>query len=153
MTRPHDRLPVLTVKMAAELLQCHSFSIEDADTDPRAQSGFMSSLRPYTGTLNHAAFHEVMACLKALAPELSKGKKVDRQVISDLWSICHLGRTWAVDADGMLQRNHLIRDDDMKTLEEWLHCISDAVMWILETGDLDVAFAEYDEYVDRTKSK
>ena len=147
MTSPHESLPNLSPGDASELLKIHSFTFHDVH-DQRMVNGFLGSLRPYRGTLNHNAFHELMACIKTLGPDLTCGESVDRQIISNLWGICHLARAWAIYPDGMLQRNKLINDADVKTMYEWLDCISYAVMMFLETPDATEAFAPYNQYVE-----
>jgi hypothetical protein len=132
----------MTPDEAKELLMLHSFAHADVD-HPKMETGFLGSLRPYRGHLIEANFHEVMAALRVLVPSLQQ-PSVDREIISALWGICHLGRMWGVDPDGMLQRNHLIAPQDVKTLELWVDCISYATMMLLDgTGEKE-AFHEYD---------
>ncbi|MCA9206052.1 MAG: hypothetical protein KDA59_23530, partial [Planctomycetales bacterium] len=90
----YDLLPLLEIDEAKVLLAIHSFTHDDLN-DSRMDGGFMGSLRPYRGKLNHEAFHEVFACLKSLGPTLSEANTVDRRVIRDLWGICHWAREWA----------------------------------------------------------
>jgi hypothetical protein len=98
-------------------------------------------LRPYKG-LREASFHEVMACVIALAPELS-ADTVDRSTISELWAICHLARAWGVEEEGMLRRNGLISADDVERLARWIECISYATMLMLDGSDVDSALEPY----------
>jgi len=147
MTSPHESHPDLSPKEAIELLQIHSFTYHDVH-DPRMENGFLGSLRPYQGTLNHDAFLELMACIKTLGPNLSRGESVDRQIISNLWGICQLARAWAIYPEGMLRSNKLINDADVKTMDDWLDCISYAVMIFLETSDVTEALAPYNQYVE-----
>ncbi len=114
---------------ARELLGFHS-GRDERTADPRWEKGFLGMLRPYRGLVERN-FHEVMATLAVLSAELREDK-VSRDVINDLWAICHLGRTWGVHAEGMLRRNQLITDDDVARLEEWIGTISYAVMLLLE---------------------
>jgi hypothetical protein len=125
---------------ARKLLSFHSGAHPNID-DPRWQEGFLPVLRPYGG-LRESAFHEVMACVDALAEELAVDK-VDRATLSSLWGICHLGRAWGVQEGGMLHRNGLITDSDRFRLERWIDCISYAVMMLLDGGDREVAFEPY----------
>src|SRR5262249_31997227 len=89
-----------------------------------------------------AVFHEVMACVEALADELV-AERIDRSTISSLWGICHLGRAWGVEESGMLRRNGLITDTDRSRLADWIDCISYAVMMLLDGSGLDVALEPY----------
>ncbi len=104
--------------------------------------GFLGSLRPYRG-LRESNFHEVMAALRCIAPDL-QGDLVDRSVLRDLWGICHMGRAWGVHPDGMLRRNQLITDADVARLEHWIECISYATFMLMEgPGDETEALSEY----------
>lgn len=73
-----------------------------------------------------------ICCSRMLSPEIERGETIPRSVVSCLWGICHLGRAWGVHPDGMLRRNHLISDEDVRRLHEWIEKISYAVMLILE---------------------
>jgi hypothetical protein len=80
---------------ARELLLLHPFSHADAADNARAETGFLSSLRPYRGVLTADNYHSVMKALQVLAPRLATGKEVDRELIAALWSICHFSLAWA----------------------------------------------------------
>ncbi len=147
MGAAYDKLQPLSPDDAKLLLSIHSFTHDDIK-DPRMDNGFLGSLRPYRGTLNHEAFHEVLACLKALGPSFSGNDLVDRRTISNLWGICHLARDWAMHPDGMLRRNNLISDSDIDTIETWIDCISYAVMMLIEDPDPNEAFVLYEDYMD-----
>jgi hypothetical protein len=127
---------------AKELLLMHSFTYSDVD-HPKMQSGFLGSLRPFSGHLNEQNYHEVMAALLVLAP-LMEQPIIDREIVMSLWSICHLARAWGVQPDGMLRSNGLIRPADVKRLDDWIEQISYATMVLLEGGGTDVAFEFYD---------
>lgn len=143
MGNAYDDLPLLTIDEARELLSKHSFTHTDL-ADPRMKNGFLGSLRPFRGKLNHGAFHEVVACLKALAPTLSGNEIIDRRTVSNIWGICHLARAWGTHPDGMLRRNKLISGGDVLVLEKWVDCLSYAVMMLLEDSDPSEAFVLYE---------
>jgi len=127
---------------AKHLLRLHSF--EDPDLyHPKQVSGFLGSLRPYRGRLYPENFHEVMACLQAVATELSERDRIDRDLIRYLWQICHYARLWGVHPDGMLRRNNLIAIEDVLILEAWIDCIAEVTVALLG-GDTETAFAAYD---------
>ena len=147
MGNAYDNLPTLSADEARELLSKHSFTHGDLK-DPRMENGFLGSLRPYRGTLNHDAFHEVVACLKSLAPSLSGSNAVDRNTVSNIWGICHLARNWGTHPDGMLRGNNLITDRDVQTLEKWVDCLSYATMILLEDPDPNEAFVLYEDLFD-----
>ena len=146
MGNAYDNLPTLSIDEARELLSKHSFTHDDLN-DPRMENGFIGSLRPYRGTLNHEAFREVVACLKSLAPTLSGSNDVDRRTVSNIWGICYLARDWGTHPDGMLRRNNLITSADSQTLEKWVDCLSYAVMMLLEDPDPNEAFVLYEDLV------
>ncbi|MBX3469273.1 MAG: hypothetical protein KF878_20555 [Planctomycetes bacterium] len=125
---------------AKDVLRRHAFQADPAD--PRVARGFLGSLRPYGGLIEEN-FHEVMEALIALAPELSDGRRVDREVMSALWGICHFARSWGVHPEGMLRRNELIAPHDVERLEEWVETISYAVTSLLDGGPVEEAFADY----------
>jgi hypothetical protein len=123
----------VTPDEARDLLEFHSVI-----PDPES---FLGMLRPYHG-LHERAFHEVMACIIALAPELHR-KQLDRSVVSALWGICYCGRLWALEPEGMLRRNDLISDKDVKRLTDWIDCISHATMALIDGYGLEVALDQY----------
>lgn len=108
---------------------------------PRMEGGFLGTLRPYQ-SLNENNFHEVMLAIRVLAPELSK-ERLDRQLISALWGLCHFGRVWGCHPDGMLRSNNLIAEEDINRLEDWINAISYAVTHLLEGCDSETAFEFY----------
>ncbi|EEF60634.1 hypothetical protein [Pedosphaera parvula] len=132
----------MTIAEAKELLLMHSFAYSDVD-HPKMKSGFLGSLRPFSGHLNEQNYHEVMAALLVLAPSLEQ-PVVDREVVRSLWGICHLARAWGVYPDGMLRSNGLIQPADVERLDGWIEHISYATMVLLDGGGIDVAFEFYD---------
>lgn len=99
-------------------------------------------LRPYQGALVAENFDDVMGCVIVLADEL-RGTAPDKRTIAALWAICHLGRTWGLEADGMLRSNGLIAAEDVTRLGEWIDCISYATMMLLDGCELEEALEPY----------
>ena len=118
---------------------------------PRWENGFLGMLRPYKG-LREEAFHEVMACIVALADELLV-ERLDRGTIAALWVICHLARVWGVEEDGMLQRNALITATDVERLATWIDCISYATMCLLDGIGLEDALDPYRQLMKSIPSR
>lgn len=116
----------------------------DPDSGVGEPSSLLGGLRPFRGILPTRCFHETMAALRVLAPTLSSSNAVDRELISALWTLCHLLRCWALDPDGMLRSNSLLSDDQMATIDGWHNMLSYAVMILLETNDPSEAFNDYD---------
>lgn len=126
---------------AKELLQLHSFAHSNIE-HPKMATGFLGSLRPYTG-LKEENFHEVMQAIITLAPEIQKEKEIDRDIIKALWAICELARAWGIHPKGMLRSNNLIALKDVSRLEQWIDTITYAVLILLDGGDLEAALEFY----------
>lgn len=133
----------MTPDDAEELLGFHSGRDSRID-DLRSRVGFLGMLRPFSGQLNERSFHEVMACIFVLRGGLSTHDSVKRRTLADLFAICSLARRWATDPDGMLPRNRLISDEQADTLLDWVRTVEWAVMTLLDTGDVEEAFAGYE---------
>jgi hypothetical protein len=136
----------MTEKEAIDLLKHHSFTHEDIG-NPKTETGFLGMLRPFRGELFESNFHEVMEILKVLKGQL-KGDTIDRQIISNLWGICHLSRAWGLEEEGMLRRNGLLSDAQRDLLSNWTDCISYTVMNLLEGLPDNEAFESYTFYLD-----
>jgi hypothetical protein len=107
---------------------------------------FLGGLRPYRGLLPRACFHGLMSALRTLAPRLARREPIEHQLVSALWTLCHLTRMWALVDGSMLRRNNLIDAADLATLEQWNDMFSYAVMTLLDSGDEKEAFFEYERY-------
>lgn len=99
---------------------------------------FLETLRPYRG-LRVDVLDDVMACLRACAP-LLMAPDVPRELVSAVWGISYLARSWALEPDGMLRRNDLIADADRATLSGFLGRFDYAVTTLLEGGTEAEAF-------------
>ncbi|WP_322745712.1 SMI1/KNR4 family protein [Paenibacillus donghaensis] len=135
----------MDITYAVHLLKCHAFAHDDMHRH-KAENGFLGSLRPFKGELREGNFHELMIVLRALEAKLGE-PVLDREMITCLWSICQLGRAWAVEPEGMLRRNGLITDEQVDRMENWLDLISYAVMTLLGNGGEKEAFWGYREYI------
>jgi len=116
----------------------------EPDSGVGEPSSILGGLRPFRGLLPTRCFHETMTALRVLAPTLSSGGVVDRELLSALWTLCHLLQCWALHPDGMLQGNSLLTGSQVAPLEGWHNMLSYAVMILLETNDPNEAFNEYD---------
>ena len=134
----------MTKEEAKELLKLHSSTHDDID-HPKSRRGFLGMLRPFSGELIEENYHEVIACIKTLANDLANTDKVDKEVISALWGICHLTRSWTASPDGMLRQNNLLKAGQVKMLENWTDIISYATMMLLDEQNIETAFEPYDE--------
>jgi hypothetical protein len=130
----------MTPAEAREALLLHSTLHPDIG-NPRWETGFLGSLRPFSG-LREENFHEVMAALRTLAESL-RADEVPREVVSSVMNICHYGRAWGLDPGGMLRGNNVISDVDVERLEDWVWTISYAFTCVLDDA-VDEAFHEYD---------
>jgi len=136
----------MTTDQAKECLSFHSGRHSNYD-DPRWQNGFLGSLRPYQGNLVEDNFHEVMNCLKVLAKELGKTDFIAKDVVSDIQGIIHYSRAWALYEEGMLRSNNLISDTDQKTIEIWIEILSHTFTLVVELGDDEEVWFDYNEYL------
>jgi len=100
-------------------------------------------LRPYKGHLVAENYHEVIACIRCLAPVLQNSETLPRGVVSSIWGICHLSRSWGVEPGGMLRSNKLIANEDVERLETWVETISYATMLLIDGADPETAFEFY----------
>ena len=133
----------MTTEEAKKILKYRSFTDNDIH-HPKMENGFLGMLRPFSGELNEENYHEVIKAIKTLADELRDKDKIDKEVISAIWGICHLTRSWAIEKEGMLRRNNLINDEQIKILEKWIESISFATMMILDGSDNSTAFEFYE---------
>lgn len=123
----------MTKEEAYILLSFHSCRNDDIENE-KWENGFLGSLRPFRGELNAGNFAEIMKCLKVLADEFKK-PMVNQALISDVYSIVHLGRRW-IDGDDF------VTPEQQKQILFWIDTIQDCLYYLLE-GDEDTAFFEY----------
>ena len=118
---------------AVEQLTFHCGSNPNTD-DPRWEQGFLQTLRPYRGTLDHDAWNSVLDCVDAVSTQLKTAPVLDRSVVNSLWGILHYSRSWALHPDGMLPRNGLISKEDQETLSGWLDELGERIAFMLDGG-------------------
>jgi hypothetical protein len=115
----------MTPDEARAVLRRHTAPPTEGDATP----GFLAMLRPYRG-LHEPHFHEIMAALQALAPDLRKAA-VDRELMADLWELILLPWLWALAPGGMLQRSQAVSPEDQLILAKWLEEIGVTVSLML----------------------
>jgi hypothetical protein len=103
------------------------------------EGSFLNMLRPYR-TLRRDVLADVLDALRACALEVT-ADTLPRDLVSALWAISHLGRSWGLDPGGMLRRNHLISAADQETLGAFLERFDYAVLTLLEKGTVHEAFS------------
>lgn len=126
----------MTKEEAYILLSFHSCRNNNIENE-KWENGFFGSLRPFQGKLYECNFIEIMECLKVLADDFMK-PTINQTLLSDVYSIIHLGRRWIDGADFVTQ-------EQQKQIIEWVDMIQDCFYYLLE-GDIDTAFLEYEEY-------
>ena len=141
MPSAYDLLPDLTREEAIELLAIHTYTCEGSD-DPRLSRSFIGSLRPFS-KLYPESFHEVMACIKKLGPELGKSDLISRELVLQFWGLWHMVFVFAQDHTGELRGRGLITDEDIHTMDVWVGCISSAIMHFLDGCESNRAFEWY----------
>lgn len=132
----------MTIEDAIEELEYQSGRHENIGSE-RWENGFLGQLRPFKGVLHEKNYHSIMQALKILAPELEKDF-IDKRIISTIWGICHFGRMWAIDPDGMLQRNELLNEQQTLQIDDWLIDVSYAAFCLLDGTGSREAFWNYD---------
>lgn len=120
----------MTRDQAIEQLKFHSGRHPDVD-NIQWEKGFLPSLRPYKG-LNRNSFDNLIECLNVLKDEIKEAEFIERELILDLWTICHYSKAWGTNPEGMIRSNNLISEDDLKQLENWINEISYKVSFWLE---------------------
>jgi len=131
----------MTKDEAKDILLHHSFAHEDV-SHPKSTRGFLGMLRPFNGELIQENYHEIMKAIRVLHATL-ESKQLDREIITSLWAICYLGRSWAIDKNGMLRSNNLITQEQVDLMEDWINNISYAIFCLLDGAGVDEAFHEY----------
>lgn len=134
---------------ALEILKYHSLSHKDI-SHPILKSGFLGILRPFKGELNVNNFHQVMKAIRILSDDFRK-KSINTSLISAVWGIIHLSRAWALDPNSQLRKNNQISRDQIEQLTGWLDIISYTVMMLLDQCDDEVAFEQYDSFINSVK--
>lgn len=120
---------------AAERIKFH------AGPEPEA---FLGMLRPYQG-LRREVLVDLERALRAVAPLLER-PQVERELMGALLAITHLGRTWAVEPEGMLRGNGLISADDHELLADFVHGVSYAVFCLIDGTGEQVAFEDFTSF-------
>lgn len=136
----------MSEKEAIEFLKHHSFTHEDIN-NPKSENGFLGMPRPFQGKLFEENFHELMNIIKVLKEHFNKDN-IDKDIISNFWSICHLSRAWGIEQNGMLRRNNLISDAQIELLADWIDCISYTIMNLLDGIPYDEASETYNFYLE-----
>ncbi len=136
---------------AIKLLSYHSGRNNDIK-NPKWISGFLGSLRPYQGKLTESNFHEVIECLKVLSETIRNNSNIDKEIVSNLMGIIHLGRAWGVNKNGILRKNGLISNKSYKLLESWIEIISYTFFCLLDGCDDEVAFENYYDFLDKSET-
>ena len=108
-------------------------------TQPEPGS-FLNMLRPYKG-LQDEILADVARSLRACAERFTS-EALPRELVSALWALSHLGRSWALEPDGMLRRHRLITEADQAKLADFFSHFEYAVMLLLD-GALEEAFANW----------
>jgi hypothetical protein len=120
----------MTREQALEQLSFHSGRHSDIHSD-KWTNGFLPSLRPFKG-LNEQAFNNLMECLNVLKDEIRQSKTLNKELVLDLWTICHYSKAWGTDPEGMIRSNNLISDEELEELVNWINKISYKVSFWLE---------------------
>ena len=113
----------MTKEEAYTLLSFHSCRNNDIENE-KWENGFLGSLRPFQGKLYECNFIEIMECLKVLADDFMK-PTIKQTLLSDVYSIIHLGKRWIDGADFVTQ-------EQQKQIIKWVDMIQDCFYYLLE---------------------
>ena len=83
-----------------------------------------------------------------LLKEHFRSDKIERQIVSSFWGICHFSAAWGLDKEGMLRRNNLLTENQIKQLSTWIECISYTISSLLDGVDDDGSFELYKFYLE-----
>lgn len=116
---------------AVNVILMHGIGRDDQPTGSASlEQGFLRCLRPFT-ELREENYLQIMEAIIALHPHLAGKRQVDRRLVAGLWYLTRMSRLWGLDPDGMLQRNHLLSDEETKQLQRWVRDIEYAVQILL----------------------
>ena len=107
----------------------------------------LQTLRPYHG-LRDDVFHDLVFGL-TWAMWHSREGDLDRQLVA---AACYLNRQIRLigtNEDSALRRNHLIEDDDLAKLREWLRIVDDLMERTLMAPQFSAAVQRYAFYLGK----
>jgi hypothetical protein len=120
---------------AVNLILMHGVGRDDVPLEHALlEHGFLGCLRPFSG-LREENFLQVLQAIIELKPHLVGAKVWERRLVEGLWGLTTTARLWGLDSNGMLQRNHLLSNEDTRRLLLWIHCIEMAVSRLLRGGE------------------
>lgn len=110
--------------------------------NPKWENGFIGMLRPFNTKLSEDNFHKIVNALYVLSDEFSHNN-IRKDIISSIWVICHLTKTWAINSEGILQSNSLITTEQIKQIENWTEHISHITFCLIDGCKNNIAFEDY----------
>ncbi|MDB5334594.1 MAG: hypothetical protein JWN70_213 [Planctomycetaceae bacterium] len=108
--------------------------------------GFLTMLRPYRGLREHN-FHVVMQALFVVGERFHSSDVIDRKLVESLWSMCSRTRCWGLDPKGMLRRNNLISEEDIRRLESWIEIFERSTFGLLRGCPPHDEVERYAQYI------
>ena len=99
------------------------------------EGAFLHMLRPYRG-LKDEVLADLRAALVACRSTFSR-RELPRELVSAVWSIAQLGRLWAIEPKGMIQRNRLMTPADTAKITTFMDRFESTMLRLLADGTAD----------------
>lgn len=115
-------------------------------SDAVHEHGFIGCLRPWSG-LRDENYREVMIAILSLRESLAGADCWPTELIGGIMGITRMAHCWALDSNGMLQRNNLISDLELNKLRSWVNRIESVTEQILMGNDPLEAYPDLREIV------
>lgn len=96
-----------------------------------SDDGILGGLRPFTG-VSRAQLRESVGAIALLRRVAASSGDIPASAVKNAVELAAYVQLWALDGDGMLQRNHLISRDDIEALREWRWKFSSGLIALLE---------------------
>lgn len=103
-------------------------------SDALHEHGFVGCLRPWSG-LRDQNYRELMLAILSLHESLAGSDCWPTELVAGIMGITRMAHSWALDSNGMLQRNHLITEPEIVKLRHWVHRIESVTELLLMGND------------------
>jgi len=115
-------------------------------SDALHEHGFIGCLRPWSG-LRDENYRDVMIAILSLRESLADADCWPTELVGGIMGITRMAHGWALDSNGMLQRNNLITTTELEKLRHWVHRIESVTEQLLMGNDPFEAHPDLHELV------
>lgn len=137
---------MMTEEHAIQLLLMHSCSSTCMDKE-KAARGFCGMLKNYQGgELDENNFHQVMQALRCVAGTIQQ-ENIQRAIAGAPILICYRAWIWGLKTND--RNGTSLPEDQIARLHQWVSCIYWTATLLLEGAEIDEAFGEYEEYLEK----